>query len=492
MILIQTIRSRVTFLLLALVCSPVFAAPCDAQDQTDARPSPQQRGPSVDFLHGRLRVSPNGRYLIHADGTPFFYLGDTAWELFHRLKREEADRYLENRRQKGFTVVQAVALAEFDGLNTPNAYGDRPLVNNDPAHPNEAYFKHVDYIVGMAEAKGIYIGLLPTWGDKVNKMWGVGPVVFNPEKARAFGRYLGERYRNSPNIIWILGGDRPAGGFEKIWQEMAAGLIAGDGGRHLLTYHPMGGHSSSEWFGGAQWLAFNMLQSGHARYDLENYRMIALDYARSPVKPCFDGEPRYEDHPVNWKPENGWFDDFDVRQAAYWAVFAGAHGHTYGCHDIWQFYAPGRTPISSARTFWYDALDLPGAGQMLHLRRLIESRPFLNRIPDQSVLAGEALQGAHHVQATRGEDRSYLFAYVPTGNPVAIQTDRLSGGRLRAYWFNPREGTAQLIGEFSKGGARTFTPPSAGRGHDWVLVLDDAARRYPAPGTRPYAATDHN
>jgi hypothetical protein len=83
-----------------------------------------------------------GRYLVTERGEPFFYLGDTAWELFHRLTREEADLYLTDRAAKGFTVIQAVALAELDGLNTPNAYGDTPLHRNDPTQPNEAYFRH--------------------------------------------------------------------------------------------------------------------------------------------------------------------------------------------------------------------------------------------------------------------------------------------------------------------------------------------------------------
>ena len=110
-----------------------------------------------------------GRYLVTERGEPFFYLGDTAWELFHRLTREEADLYLTDRAAKGFTVIQAVALAELDGLNTPNAYGDTPLHRNDPAQPNEAYFRHVDWVIDRANALGLYVGLLPTWGDKVNQ-----------------------------------------------------------------------------------------------------------------------------------------------------------------------------------------------------------------------------------------------------------------------------------------------------------------------------------
>ncbi len=244
-------------------------------------------GPSIDFSHGDIQVSTNKRFLMHKDGTPFFYLGDTAWELFHRLNREEAETYLENRRKKGFTVIQSVVLAELDGINTPNAYGDKPLINNNPTKPNEAYFKHVDFIVNQAEKKGLFIGMLPTWGDKVTKAWGVGPVVFtneNLDAAHQFGKFLGNRYKNKPNIIWILIGDRNAKDYEPIWRSMAKGLRDGDAGKHLITCHPQGGHSSSEWFHNDSWLDFNMLQSGHASLDNPNYNAIAKDYNRKPTK----------------------------------------------------------------------------------------------------------------------------------------------------------------------------------------------------------------
>ena len=155
-----------------------------------------------------LRVSDNHRFLVTADGAPFFWLGDTAWELFHRATREDAERYLRNRADRRFTVVQAVALAEFDGLHVPNAYGERPLRDDDPTQPNEAYFAHVDWIVARANELGLYVGFLPTWGDKWNKKWGIGPEIFTPANAETYGAWLGARYR-AAGLIWILGGDRP-------------------------------------------------------------------------------------------------------------------------------------------------------------------------------------------------------------------------------------------------------------------------------------------
>jgi hypothetical protein len=461
-------------MLRALVFSALLAAPAR---QAAAAPQPRT-GPSADFSHGDLKAAPNHRFLIHADGTPFFYLGDTSWELFHRLSREDAESYLEKRRAQGFTVIQAVVLAEFDGLHGPNFYGDRPLTGDDPSQPNEAYFRHVDFIVRAAAAKGLYIGMLPTWGDKVTgESGGTGPVVFTPENALTYGRFLGARYKDSANLIWILGGDRGAADprVQEIWRQMARGLREGDGGRHLFTFHPRGNRSSSEWFHRDAWLDFNMLQSGHSAKNIENDKKIDHDYALDPAKPALDGEPRYEDHPVNWKPANGWFDDADVRQGAYWALFAGAHGHTYGCHDIWQFLSPAHPPVSSGRTPWQQAIDFPGAWQMGYARELMESRPMLERVPDQSLLAGAAESGPAHPRATRG--RNYAFVYLPEGGDVTVRMGRISGVKVAASWFEPRSGAWTRQGEFANSGTQRFTAPSSGRGNDWVLVLDDAARK---------------
>jgi hypothetical protein len=439
-------------------------------------------GPSTDFSHGKLKVSENKRFLIFQDGTPFFYLGDTGWELFHRLNKDETEKYLENRRAKGFTVIQAVALAELDGLNTPNAEGNKPLIDNDPLKPNEAYFAHVDWVIKKALEKGIFIGLLPTWGDKIDKGWGEGPMIFNEENAFRYGQWIGNRYKDFKNIIWIIGGDRDGGGNNKvIWEAMGNGIKSMDK-NHLMTFHPWGERSSSEWFQESSWLDFNMCQTGHAQRSYAIYkRIIVRDYDMKPVKPCFDGEPRYEDHPVNWNPDIlGWFDDADVRQAMYWSLFSGAFGHTYGCHPIWQMLAPGRSAVGLARHNWYDVLDLPGAFNLLHARRLMESRPFLSRVPDQSVIKTSYYPETDYIVATRGD--GYAFIYFPTGLTADIQLDKIGAETINAYWFDPKTGEAKLIESIPGKGIRQFTPPTKGRGNDWILILDDKSKNFKTPG----------
>lgn len=454
---------------------------------------PEQSFTNVDFSKGKLRVSENRRFLVFEDGTPFFYLGDTAWELFHRLNKEETEKYLKNRRERGFTVIQAVALAELDGLNTPNAEGERPLVENDPTQPNEAYFAHIDWVIRKAEEKGLFIGLLPTWGDKWNLKWGAGPVIFTPENAEVYGRFLGERYKDFKNIIWIIGGDRPIE--EEVHLEiniaMARGLRSGDGGAHLITFHPQGGQGSAQYFHEEDWLDFNMRQNGHNQRFTGVYENTSKDYERTPIKPVLDGEPIYEDHPIEFRPDNyGHSVSSDVRRPLYWNLFSGAFGHTYGHHSVWQMWEPGRNPVNRPLMPWYNAIDQPGAAQMQYGRWLMESRPFLTRVPDNSVIVNHeytsAVPGAgvYNFVATRDTDGTYAMVYAPVGRSFQVRMDVIQGSNVVAWWYNPRNGKATKIGTFSNSGVREFSPPEKGEVLDWVLVLDDASKKYREPGSR--------
>ncbi len=440
----------------------------------------------------RIQVHANGRFLATESGQPFFWLGDTAWELFHRLNRAEAEKYLDTRRQQGFNVIQAVALAECDGLRTPNANGHIPLAGDDPARPNEFYFRFVDEVIRLAAEKGLYVGLLPTWGDKVvGSLWGAGPVVFTPENALSYGKYLGQRYQNDTNVIWILGGDRPAEGFENIWQAMADGITVGLGRKPLFSYHPTGGGSSSNSLHEANWLGMNMLQSGHVMVDTPNWEMITRDYQRTPLKPVLDGEPNYEDHPIDpylrrWQPSYGRFRAYDVRKQAYRSVFAGACGHTYGNHSVWQFWALPREPINFPMPAWDEAIFAEGAGQLIHLKNLILSRSYFNRVPAQEMLPAEIPppavgdldadrvnpHRAVHPRATRAGDGSYAFVYIPQANQT-VQVDlRLLAGPAHAAWYDPRSGQSTPIGVVANTRIEAFTTPLGGP--DWVLILDSA------------------
>ncbi|MEZ5072514.1 MAG: glycoside hydrolase family 140 protein [Bacteroidales bacterium] len=428
-----------------------------------------------------LKISDNHKYLVTEDDRPFFWLGGTAWELIHRLNRDEVDRYLADRQSKGFTVVQTVILAELDGLNTPNAYGEKPLIGNDPTRINEAYFEHVDYVVEQAARRGIYLGLLPTWGDKYHMAWGVGPEIFTPENARVYGEILGKRYAGHNNIVWILGGDRwPKDGQDSaIVSAMAEGIRAFDS-RHLLTMHPSGAQLASNFFNDP-WLDFDMFQAGHDR-TIRDFEYVWKAREVTPLRPVVNGEPRYEDHPDRFNAlAYGWMDDSDVRSSAYWSMLAGAAGYTYGCHDIWQMFDMSREPVNGARNVWEAALQLPGSGQLKHLKALLEAFPWQDMRNDQALLLNENADDTTFILATIGADRDFMLFYTPMGKSVVPDLSRMQASRVKAHWFNPRDGHSLPIGEFDSADRPILTPWSAGRGSDFVLVIVDAASEFVLP-----------
>jgi hypothetical protein len=441
-------------------------------------------------------VSDNKRYLVTTDGKPFFYLADTAWELFHRLDRTQAVQYLDLRASQKYTAIQAVALAELDGLRDPNALGDLPLIHEDPARPAVTpgsdpsnpraydYWDHVDYIVDQANARGLYIAMLPTWGGWASAAEKSDRNVITLQNAQTYGEFLGKRYRNK-GIIWVLGGDRIATGYEETWRALAKGIVIGVSGKEdydalMMTFHPRGGQTSSTWFHDDRWLDFNMHQTGHGLAEKTmSWDKIARDYNREPTKPVLDGEPLYEDHPLAFRAkEYGYSFDAHIRQRAYWAVFSGGCGHTYGNHSVWQMYAANRRPVNGPLFYWYEAIHRPGAAQMQYVWALIESRPHLSRIPDRSLVA-DALQGVDHIAATRGD--GYAFIYSAQGRKFTVNMGKISGERIKASWYNPRTGSTTDAATFGNTGAQEFTCPSEGFGSDWVLILDDASKNFPAP-----------
>ena len=413
----------------------------------------------------KLGISKDGRRIVDSDGKPWFYLGDTAWEMFNRLTVQEARHFLGVRARQGFTAIQAVLLAEFDGLKVGNARGEVPLVDLDPCKPNEKYFADCDAMVEETARLGMWSAILPTWGDKWNGQWGTGPLVFTPENAFVYGAYVGRRYRDFP-VIWVLGGDRPVstGGQLDIVRQMARGIRSASPDQ-LMTFHPAGGSSSAQAVHGEDWLDFNMLQTGHTGRDNPVGRMIELDLAREPFRPVLDGEPNYEDHPVmgaGWKGTGEWFDALDCRKQAWRAVLAGACGHTYGCHDVWQMWEPKRPVVNEVRTPWREAIELPGANQMGHVRRFCEGLAWEKLVGDESLFAeGRGGTPAEEGRAARASDGSYAALYVPTGRKLRVERKRLRAG-LKAEWFDPRTAARREAAEVEG----VFETPTA---EDWVL-----------------------
>jgi len=432
-----------------------------------------------------LKISENKRFLTDENNNPFFWLGDTGWLLFKKLNREDAGKYLEDRRLNGFNVIQVMVLHEID--NAINVYGDSAFVNKDVAFPYETagnnpkdekeydFWDHTDYIVDLAGKKGIYMALIPIWGSNVKS----GAV--SSHQAALFGEWIAKRYRSKNNIIWINGGDINGNDSVNVWKAMGSAIHANDPD-HLMTFHPKGRLQSSMWFHNEEWLDFNMIQSGHRRYDQDdtklaygedNWRYVQTDYNLQPVKPTIDGEPSYEGIPQGLHDTlQPYWNCSDVRRYAYWSVFSGAFGFTYGHNAIMQFHKASDTDVSyGPKIEWKSALNAPGAQQMRHLKDLMLSRPFFDRIPDQSLLYAEQGQRYDYLAAARGQD--YAFIYTYTGRKMDVAMGKIKGKKVKASWFNPRNGSWKEIGVFDNSGNLEFHPPGEVRdGNDWVLVLD--------------------
>ena len=417
----------------------------------------------------RLVVDASKRYLQYEDGRPFLYLGDTAWEMFARLTCQDAGMYLENRRMKGFTVIQSVILTELDGLTQPTACGAPQLESLSPLVLHPAYLQHVDSIIRMAGEKGLFVALLPTWGDKVDKQWGEGPELFDEETASEYGRFLGRHYAGFPNIIWVIGGDRSGEGKNKaVWNAMANGIKECDK-NHLMTYHPQGEHSSSFWFHHEPWLDFNMFQSGHCQSSYEIYRRLLLpDLALEPRKPVMDGEPRYEDIPVCFKPENGRFAAYDVRKSLYQSMLSGACGYTYGCNNVWQMYDAPHEPKCNAHETWRRSLDMEGASQLVYFRRLWETYPFAEGQPCRSVI--EAVDDDGDAAVAFGNE-DYMICYFPEGRLWHLDLgSRWAEGGYSMQWMDPSTGIFYDFGEDRREKMEIAVPAMSGK-RDWVLVI---------------------
>jgi hypothetical protein len=435
-----------------------------------------------------LQISANHRYFTTAGGQPFFWLGDTGWLLFLKLNREDAEKYLENRRQKGFNVIQVMVL---HSVSAVNVYGDSALVNKNVATPRVTpgnspgdkqqydYWDHIEYILDLAAKKGLYIAMVPVWGSNIKSKY------VNQIQGRAYAQFLARRFKNKRNIIWMNGGDITGGDSIKVWRAIGETLHEDDP-RHLITFHPRGRTTSSLWFHNDNWLSFNTFQSGHRtyaqdtsktdfNYGEDNWKYVNRDYKKLPAKPTLDAEPSYEGipHGLHDTLQPRWT-DADVRRYAYWSVFAGACGYTYGNNSVMQMLQPtDKGSAYGAKKMWFDAVDDVGASQMKYIKQLMLSRPYFARVPDQGLVAGKNRTRYSYLAATRG--KNYAFIYTFTGGAVPINMGKIAGDKVKASWFNPRNGITTSVGTFTNRGVKTFqSPGKPAYGNDWVLILDKA------------------
>jgi hypothetical protein len=421
------------------------------------------------WTQGRLTITENGRYFRHEDGTPFFWLGDTAWLLFQRLTLAESQTYFAVRRSQGYTVCQVMLVHTLDA---PDRNGELPFHDQDMARPNDAFFDHIEQVFELAQSAGLYLAPVCVWGSIVHADH------LSAETAALYGAYLVRRLARFPNLIWINGGDIDGSPYRSVWERLGQTIKAADP-NHLMTFHPRGGMQSSTWFHQADWLDFNLFQSGHTCYGMrlddfpfseDNWRYVAVDRSLNPAKPTLDGEPSYEDIPHGLHDLNQpkW-QAADVRRYAWWSVLAGAAGHTYGHNAVMQMYQPGYKPAYGNTRNWADALGDAGAAQMQHLVNLLCRYPYADGAPDQD-LSPDSGKKYDRIAGFTGP--GFAIAYITRGRRIRIETKRITtrARELQILWYDPRTGLSQSAGTCVHGDLAERTAPDQA---DWVLVLQE-------------------
>jgi Protein of unknown function (DUF4038)/Putative collagen-binding domain of a collagenase len=403
-------------------------------------------------VNGPIKVDPNGRYFVDRDGKPWFWLGDTAWPLYSDYTPTQAEAYLKNRAAKGFTVIQGVLTWVLPSGNDadknvpdssdepqPNTFGERPWLDGNPATPNDAYFKRVDHLVEFASEQGLVLAMFPTWGYYINQTHRL-----NAANARAYGRWLGRRYKDAPNIIWVNGGDRVPAGNEEVYRALAEGLREGDGGAHLISYHPSGWHSSSQFFHSESWLDFNMIETWTAWSEI--YPAVSADRMMSPAKPVVLGEGAYENGP---EYPQGPITPLIVRRQAWWAVTAGGF-ITYGQDQMWRM---GKD--------WDSTFDTPGAAQVGKMKEIVTGLRWWEAVPDQGMFSSGVSSERTLNTALRSVKGDWALIYLSCQCRVFINLDKILTKNVRATWINPVNGERREAGNFSTGnGVGYMFPPT--------------------------------
>jgi len=430
--------------------------------------------------NGKLRVS--GQYLFNGD-TPFFWLGDTAWRLFQCLNMENSRKYLKNRLDKDYNVIQAVLIAHVRYVDERE--GRLPLLDSDMdafiSKENEPYWAHVESVVSLAQDMGMYMMLLPVWGGYAKGGF------LNSENAVQYMTFLTERFNKYDNIIWSLGGDIRGDEHYEMWDVCGKTLRELSPGK-LICYHPFGRTSSTYWFNDCEWLDFNMFQSGHRRYDQRNlnewdeatglepwygedsYLYVEADLAKKPLRPVLDGEPSYEQIPQGLHDgTQPYWQEHHVRRYAWWPVLAGACGHTYGDNAVMQMYGLGTNPAFSVKATWDEALHHAGSGQMMFLKDLMQEIDFVHCKPMQELLDGDIGEKEDAIRVF-GNDKN-IVAYNYSGREFKLKAPK----EMDAWWYDPQSGVRSYLNKIDLTDGYRFCPPVKKCGHnDWVLLLKRA------------------
>ena len=420
-----------------------------------------------------LKPSPGNRYLSDQNNTPFFWSGDAAWSLIAQLSKQDADLYLINRKDKGFTVIMVNLIEHKFATNAPaNIYGDKPFNDSPFVSPNKKYFDHADYIIKAAAKRNIVVLLAPLYlgYDCNDEGWCSEVKAASANDLYAWGRYVGQRYKNFKNIIWLIGGDTNPGQVKEKVLAMVTGIREVDR-LHLFSAHNQPESMAITPWPDESWLSVNNVYS----YDSVLYKYYMKAYNQTPVMPFYQIESAYENE-HNSRPQQ-------LRSQAYWAILSGAMGHVFGNCPLWHF---GSFKKWCNQADWKNEMNDSGSVSTDHLQKLFRSRSWYTLIPDfenQLITSGYGTWGsADHVASSRTSDRGSIIAYLPSKRMITVNMSSITGTKAKCWWYDPSNGKATDIGTFPTNGFKSFTPISDG---DQVIVIDDASLKLPIPGS-PY------
>ncbi len=456
--------------------------------------SPAIAGPAFP-----LKVSANKRYLVDQRNVPVFLNGDTAWSLIAQVSKEDAELYLRDRASRGVNSIIVTSPEVYycsncrDKDGPQNFYGDGPFTKvNDFTTPNEAYWKHADWVIRKAGEYGIQVLLCPCYtGFQKNKdgWWTDDWENRNSvEDCAWYGRWVGKRYRDFSNIVWVMGNDRNPrrvvrqarrdGQGDQI-REPESPVYPSFTQRYVLGGSCRLGSSARS----RPWLTLNATYDypGDAAPSDWMYVKSYADYNRTPVMPFYLFESHYE-YAKSWG--NGTIQGIplNIRKEAYQSAFCGSTGHHYGNNAIWGIesvpdYQPG------CDLPWKEHLNDPGTS-VLFIGQLLNSRAWHTLVPDQdhTVMTAGYGSGSSYAPCTRTSDGTTVMAFIPDSRTVTIDMAKISGKAAKCWWFNPRSGESPPIGDYPTSGKKDFRTPD---NNDWVLVIDDAAKKLPGPGATP-------
>lgn len=461
-----------------------------------------------------MALSPDKTYLVNTfTNQPVFITGDTAYALAVQLaSNSDIESYLSNRQAKGINLFWAALVdAGFhaDAKTENDASGNNPWnggADFTGMNGADAYWTHVDYVLQRAAAHGITVlagtGFTASF-NRCDSPYYATMASTSDATMKAYGAFLGNRYKSYPNIIWLMGGDANfslcGSGLANKLNDIAMGIMSADPA-HLMAIEATGDNwgeaSATNWSPFTRglrnpkgWITLGTiypkgLPSKTFALEIDEIvSQIAIERGAHPLVPFFSMEDPYE-----FEPFESPYNDQQLRQEGYTEVLSGAYlGRLFGSSGVWPF---GAGCCQHGST-WQANMDHTASFDQQRLGQLFRSREHWMMEPDitHTVVRDGYGSGATLTVTSRTRDGQTIIAYIPNGNAATLTVDmsKITSARNQAlcWWFSPSPGAATLIGSLANSGRKKFTPPDS---NDWVLVIDDASAKLPAPGSRDLKA----